>query len=161
MENFAAAILSNSAPDIPADRRQWLHIINRFFLPLTPSAPYTGVSAGHTHLLEQGLWTGGMTEANPSKTFIPATDLIGSRPAARGSAVPPHLTLHGTFFKQTSWHTDFQLLRSQRPVAQTKPRLLNANAEGFLLWVSFIFLLFVRKIFTNSWKTTLFRTQKS
>lgn len=90
MENFAAAILSNSAPDIPADRRQWLHIINRFFLPLTPSAPYTGVSAGHTHLLEQGLWTGGMTEANPSKTFISA---------ARGSALPPHLTPHGDVFQ--------------------------------------------------------------
>lgn len=40
MENFAAAILSNSASDIPADRLQWLHTIN-FFLSLTPSAPCT------------------------------------------------------------------------------------------------------------------------
>lgn len=45
MENFAAAILSNSASDIPADRLHWLYIIN-FFLSLTPSAPARGVPVG-------------------------------------------------------------------------------------------------------------------
>lgn len=42
MENFAAAILSNSASDIPADRLQWLHIINFFFAINTFSALHAG-----------------------------------------------------------------------------------------------------------------------
>lgn len=61
MENFAPAILSKAASDIPADRLQWLHIIN-FFLSLTPSVPglREGAGAAHTHLL--GILSLGMTE---------------------------------------------------------------------------------------------------
>lgn len=67
MENFAPAILSKAASDIPADRLQWLHIIN-FFLSFNtfsarPGAVLglrEGAGAAHTHLL--GILYVGMTE---------------------------------------------------------------------------------------------------
>lgn len=71
MENFAAAILSNSAPDIPADRRQRAHITKFFFLFAinTFGALRGGVrgTRGRARLLARGLWPAGTAEANSIK----------------------------------------------------------------------------------------------
>lgn len=172
MENFSAAILSNSASDIPADRLRWLHTTN-FFLSLTPSAPREhGICAMggheegafaasplllHTGYLATGKGKGdfykmGWQELIWPKISSPETDLIWRCLASiRLRQLPPYLVLHtvlrtGTFWKKHQKINKltkwFPASRSQPPATRTKSRLLNADTEDFLLCISSSFFFF-------------------
>lgn len=142
MENFAPAILSKAASDIPADRLQWLHIIN-FFLSLTPSVPGPGLCWGsgkgqgqHTPTCWEFCtwawqnWTGSFNSSHWSHLKKPGCASVS--PFARRVLWAGHCEK----IKQTSWHNGSQLFRSPQPVSKIKSRLLNADNEDLSLCIS-------------------------
>lgn len=120
MENFSAAILSNSATDVPADRLQWLHIMN-FFLPLTPSAPWAICATQRPasakgkaelcgfqrkELISLKIWS---PESKLGWRCPASTELSYSKPPSAHSALSRDVQKPPAEDKQTSWHSDFQL----------------------------------------------------
>lgn len=176
MENFAAAILSNSASDMPADILQWLHIMN-FFVPLTPSAPSTrgicgtqGLGKGHgQHLrsprtcvtcsLAKGtgdFYRLGWQKLLWPKILILATDLIQRCPASikfgwylRTSLCTEHVKRgHFEKIKKLSWHTDFQLQdHNNQSLGQNPDSLMLILSTSYCVFLLLLFFLFVWKIF--------------